>query len=98
MASLMGDYIIDQTLTPNRGPYASFTRSTGTLTLDTFFSFGFWRNDDVYVGLVGIFPLNSSSQGDIHFTPNTIEPDKGGIAGYALLLLYNETNNQKYIH
>lgn len=35
---------------------------------------------------------------DLVFGPDTIEPDKGGIAGYALLLLYNETKDSRYLN
>jgi hypothetical protein len=39
-------------------------------------------------------PPDSGSQGD---RPFEIEPDKGGIAGYALLLLHEETKDEKYL-
>jgi hypothetical protein len=39
-------------------------------------------------------PADSGSQAD---RPYEIEPDKGGIAGYALLLLYQETKDEKYL-
>lgn len=39
-------------------------------------------------------PADSGSQGD---HPYEIEPDKGGIAGYALVLLYDETREKKYL-
>ena len=38
-------------------------------------------------------PADCGSQGD---QPYEIEPDKGGIAGYALVLLYEETKDDKY--
>jgi hypothetical protein len=46
-----------------------------------------WSND---------FPQrpDSGSQDD---HPYEIQPDKGGIAGYALLLLYNETKDKRYL-
>jgi len=46
-------------------------------------------------GRVGGFPQASDcgSQGD---SPYEIEPDKGGIAGYALLRLYEATKSEKY--
>lgn len=46
-------------------------------------------------GIAGKFPQPSDcgSQGD---HPYEIEPDKGAIAGYALMLLYKETNDKKY--
>ncbi len=42
------------------------------------------------------FPLKKSSQGDANYGVNVIEPDKGGIAGYALLRLYDVTGKRKY--
>ena len=39
-------------------------------------------------------PPDCGSQGD---QPYEIQPDKGGIAGYALVLLYEETKDQKYL-
>ncbi len=46
-----------------------------------------WNND---------FPqrADSGSQDD---KPYEIQPDKGGIAGYALLLLYEETKDSRYL-
>jgi hypothetical protein len=74
-ARLMGDYLIQESLTPDTGKYPRFTRSTG------------WR---------GRFPQppDCGSQGD---KPYEIQPDKGGIAGYALVLLYEETREEKYL-
>ncbi|NIA29943.1 MAG: hypothetical protein GWP06_08550, partial [Actinobacteria bacterium] len=76
MARLMGDYLINETLTPDDGAYPRFTRSTG-------------YNTD--------FPITRSAQGDEKLGVNVIEPDKGGIAGYALVLLYDATKEQKYL-
>jgi hypothetical protein len=47
-------------------------------------------------GRRGSFPqaADSGSQGDRAFE---IEPDKGGIAGYALVLLYEATRDEKYL-
>src|SRR5580658_7656772 len=39
-------------------------------------------------------PADCGTQGD---RPYEIEPDKGGIAGYALVLLYRETGEKKYL-
>src|SRR5579859_2429754 len=39
-------------------------------------------------------PADSGTQGD---RPYEIEPDKGGIAGYALVLLYEQTSDKKYL-
>jgi hypothetical protein len=71
----MGDFLIEETLTPDTGAYPRFTRSTG------------WR---------GQLPLHadSGSQADL---PYETEPDKAGIAGYALMLLYEETNDPRYL-
>ncbi len=43
------------------------------------------------------FPLKKSSQGDSNYGENVIEPDKGGLAGYALLKLYDATGGQPYL-
>ncbi len=75
-AKTMGDYLVKETLTPNRGPYARFTRSTG-YCMD--------------------FPLFRAAQGDVRYGKNVIEPDKGGIAGYALLRLYEATGERRYL-
>jgi hypothetical protein len=47
-------------------------------------------------GLSGKFPQppDCGSQGD---KPCEVQPDKGGIAGYALVLLYQETGDDKYL-
>ena len=76
-ACYMGDYLIEETLTPNQGAYPRFTRSTGHHT---------------------DFPLKRSAQGDEALGENVIEPDKGGIAGYALVLLYEATLEDKYLN
>ncbi|MBX7258821.1 MAG: hypothetical protein K1Y02_20835 [Candidatus Hydrogenedentes bacterium] len=76
MARTMGDYLVDETLTPNRGAWPKFTRSTGYCT---------------------DFPLRRSSQGDVRYGKNAIEPDKGGIAGYALVRLYDATHDKRYL-
>ncbi len=74
-ARRMGDYLINEALTPDTGKYPRFTRSTG-------------RNN--------LFPQrpDSGSQDD---KPYEIQPDKGGIAGYALLLLYQKTKDKRYL-
>ena len=43
------------------------------------------------------FPIARSAQGDEELGPNVIEPDKGGIAGYALLKLYDPTGDTRYL-
>ena len=71
----MGDYLLNEALTPDSGKYPRFPRSTGTL---------------------GKFPqpADCGSQAD---HPYEIEPDKGGIAGYALVLLFDATNERRYL-
>ena len=48
-------------------------------------------------GLNTDFPLKKSSQGDAVYGENVIEPDKGGIAGYALLKLYQSQGGERYL-
>jgi hypothetical protein len=74
IARTMGDYLLNESLTPDQGSYPHFTRSTGTR---------------------GQFPLaaDAGSESDRAFE---IEPDKGGLAGYALLLLYGVTHEAPY--
>jgi hypothetical protein len=74
-AKYMGDYLINESNTPDTGRYPRFTRSTG---------------------MAAKFPQppDCGTQGD---KPYEIEPDKGGIAGYALVLLYKETKEKKYL-
>ena len=74
-ARAMGDYLLNEALTPNSGRYPSFTRSTGVR--DKFPQ-----------------PADCGSQGD---RPFEIEPDKGGIAGYALVLLSEASGERKYL-
>ena len=62
----MGDFLIDECLTPDEGAYPRFPRSTGDFTT---------------------LPIERSAQGDATHGPNVIEPDKGGIVGYAFLVL-----------
>jgi hypothetical protein len=75
IARAMGEYLVNEALTPPGGRYPSFTRSTG-------------RRD--------CFPLpdDAGSQAD---RPFEIEPDKGGIAGYALALLADATGERRYL-
>ena len=74
-ACSMGDYLVNETLTPASGRYPSFTRSTGQR---------------------GQFPLaaDCGSQSD---RPHEIEPDKGGIAGYALVRLSEAAGETRYL-
>jgi hypothetical protein len=74
-ACLLGDYLVNETLTPNSGRYPAFTRSTGAR--------------DRFPQLA-----DSGSQAD---RPYEIEPDKGGIAGYALMQLFGTANDSKYL-
>ena len=74
-AKYMGDYLINESNTPDEGRYPKFTRSTG-------------------VAAKFPQPANCGTQGD---RPYEIEPDKGGLAGYALVLLYKETKEKKYL-
>ncbi len=75
MARYMGDYLVNEALTPDQGKYPRFSRSTG------------WR---------GKFPQppDCGSQND---QPFEVQPDKGGIAGFALMLLHEETKEVKYL-
>lgn len=43
------------------------------------------------------FPIKTASQGDAMYGVNVIEPDKGGLAGYALVLLYDATGERGYL-
>jgi hypothetical protein len=74
-AKYMGDYLVNESNTPDQGRYPNFTRSTG---------------------IAGKFPqpADCGTQGD---RPFEIEPDKGAIAGYALVQLYKETGDRKYL-
>jgi hypothetical protein len=75
-AKKMGDYLVTETLTPSKGAWPRFTRSTG-----------FYMD----------FPLFRASQGDVRYGTNVIEPDKGGLAGYALVKLYKATGDRRYL-
>jgi len=74
-ARRMGDYLVQETLTPEAGIYPAFPRSTGTR---------------------GQFPLaaDTGTQSD---HPYEIEPDKGGVAAYALVMLFEASGNSKYL-
>jgi hypothetical protein len=74
-ARSMGDYLVNESLTPASGKYPAFSRSTGSR--DRFPQ-----------------PADCGSQGD---RPFEIEPDKGGIAGYALSLLFEATGERRYM-
>lgn len=81
MARAMGDYLIAEDLTPEGGS-GSPTNKYPRFTRST--------------GRRGNFPqpADSGSQSD---HPYEIEPDKGGIAGYALLLVWDATQDKKYL-
>jgi hypothetical protein len=74
-AGAMGDYLVNETLTPDSGKYPRFTRSTG---------------------MRGKFPQppDCGSQAD---RPYEIEPDKAGVAGYALMELFHASAQRKYL-
>jgi hypothetical protein len=74
-ARRMGDYLVQESLTPDTGKYPRFPRSTGA------------REKFPQ-------PPDSGCQAD---KPYEIEPDKGGIAAYALVLLYDETRDARYL-
>jgi hypothetical protein len=73
-ARLMGDYLVQQALTPDEGEYPAFPRSTGKR---------------------GQFPQapDAGSQAD---QPYEIQPDKGGLSGYALVKLHEATGELRY--
>ncbi len=71
----MGDYLINESLTPDTGKYPRFTRSTGRR-------------------LQFPQPADCGSQSD---RPFEIEPDKGGIAGYALMRLFEASGEDRYL-
>ncbi len=48
-------------------------------------------------GIITDYPLKQSAQNDADYGKNVIEPDKGGIAGFALAELYRVTNDKKYL-
>jgi hypothetical protein len=75
IARAMGEYLVQESLTPDAGRYPGFTRSTG-------------KRDQ--------FPLrpDCGAQSD---RPYEIEPDKGGIAGYALLRLFESDPDPRYL-
>jgi len=75
MARYLGDYLVNEAITPDTGKYPRFSRSTG------------WQEKFPQ-------PPDCGSQDD---QPYEIQPDKGGIAGYALVLLYEETKDEKYL-
>jgi hypothetical protein len=74
-ACLLGDYLVNETLTPSIGKYPALTRSTG-------------KRDKFPQ------PEDAGSQGD---RPYEIEPDKAGIAGYALMRLFDACGRRDYL-
>jgi len=64
-----------------------------TLTADH----GKWPSYPRSSGWAKEFPIDCASQGDIILGCDCIEPDKGAIMGYALLLLYSETQSTIYL-
>jgi hypothetical protein len=75
VARSMGDYLLQEALTPQGGAYPAFTRSTGKRAQFP-------------------QPPDCGSQAD---RPYEIEPDKGGIAGYALMRLYESSGDGRYL-
>jgi hypothetical protein len=75
LARALGDFLVEQALTPDSGVYPRFPRSTGRR---------------------GRYPLppDAGAQSD---RPYEIEPDKGGVAGYALVLLSDAANDPRYL-
>jgi hypothetical protein len=73
-ACAMGDYLVNEALTPASGVYPRFARSTGRRAMFP-------------------QPADAGSQSD---RPYEIEPDKGGIAGYALSQLFEVTATARY--
>ncbi|HWX79668.1 MAG TPA: hypothetical protein VNZ02_06255 [Steroidobacteraceae bacterium] len=74
-ARSMGDYLINESLTPDSGKFPRFTRSTGRRAQFP-------------------QPADCGSQSD---RPFEIEPDKGGIAGYALMRLFEASGEDRYL-
>ena len=58
---------------------------------------GVYPNFTRSTGVYTEWPLKQSSQNDADHGKNTIEPDKGGIAGFALLELYKVTKDKRYL-
>ena len=59
---------------------------------------GAYPNFTRSTGFADVFPLTKSSQNDADYGKNIIEPDKGGVAGYALLELFKATNDKRYFN
>ncbi|MDP2336995.1 MAG: glycerophosphodiester phosphodiesterase family protein [Bacteroidota bacterium] len=57
---------------------------------------GVYPNFTRSTGINTDFPLKQSSQGDANYGKDVIEPDKGGLAGFALLELYKVTKEKSY--
>ncbi len=60
-------------------------------------NFGAYPRFTRSTGCRGDLPLRRSCAGDARFGRNVIEPDKGGIAGYALVKLYEATREPQYL-
>ena len=75
-ARALGDYLVQEALTPDAGAYPAFTRSTGVR--DRF-----------------PLPADCGRQAD---RPHEIEPDKGGIAGFALACLHGVCGDPRYLN
>ncbi len=57
---------------------------------------GIYPNFPRSTGIQDTIPLTKSSQGDAKYGNQVIEPDKGGIAGYAWLQLFLKTGDAKW--
>lgn len=57
---------------------------------------GVYPNFTRSTGIITDFPLKQSSQNDADYGKDVIEPDKGGIAGFALLELFKATKDKSY--
>ncbi|TSA37931.1 MAG: hypothetical protein D4R64_04625 [Porphyromonadaceae bacterium] len=57
---------------------------------------GVYPNFTRSTGIITDFPLKQSAQNDADYGKDVIEPDKGGIAGYALLELFKVTKDKSF--
>jgi len=57
---------------------------------------GVYPNFTRSTGIITEFPLKQSAQNDADYGKDVIEPDKGGIAGFALLELFKVTKDKSY--
>ncbi|MCK9404766.1 MAG: hypothetical protein M0Q26_15335 [Chitinophagaceae bacterium] len=57
---------------------------------------GVYPNFTRSTGIITDFPLKQSAQNDADYGKDVIEPDKGGIAGFALLELFKVTKDKSF--